>query len=197
MKQTITKWGALLLALALLCTALALPVAAAVPANYATDVVALVNSERAKAGLGALAGNNQALNNAAQKRATEIVTKFAHERPDGSSCFTVLEDYGVSYVTCGENIAYGYSTAAAVMEGWMNSSGHKANILHTSFTHIGVGVVESGGTIYCVQLFTGDGSGSGGSTNTNNTASLSLWDRIYKFFVDVLAWFLRPFVIFD
>lgn len=63
----------------------------------------------------------------------EIDTKFSHVRPDGSSCFTALQQKNVSYYSAGENIAYGQTSPAQVMNSWMNSEGHRANILSSSF----------------------------------------------------------------
>ena len=133
---------------------IAAPVPETIPSTYdeAGQVAELVNRERAKANLPALAYDAK-LCEAAQVRAKEIVSLFAHERPDGSSCFTVLKEKGISYVACGENIAKGSQTPEAVMNGWMNSSGHKANILSTRFTKIGVAMVKVGNTKYWVQLF--------------------------------------------
>lgn len=103
------------------------------------EILRLVNEERAKQGLNALqyyyAGQS-----AADIRATEIDYVFSHTRPDGTSCFTALDEADINYRGAGENIAKGYPTAEDVMNGWMNSSGHKANILNESFTHIIVGV---------------------------------------------------------
>lgn len=121
--------------------------------SYVQEVISLVNEERAKAGLGALAESGN-LAQAANVRAQEIVNSFSHTRPDGSSFSTVLSQNGVSYRGSGENIAYGQRTAAEVMDGWMNSSGHRANILNGNYTNIGVGFYESNGVKYWVQLFT-------------------------------------------
>ena len=124
--------------------------------GYAEQVVALVNSERANAGVGSVSSTS-ALNQAAQKRAEEIVSSFAHSRPDGRSCFTVFEEYGISYGAAGENIAAGQWSPENVMNSWMNSPGHRSNILDSSFAHIGVGVVYIEGSdygYYWVQLFT-------------------------------------------
>ena len=126
--------------------------AAPVVSDEAAQVVSLVNMEREKAGLPALAYDAQ-LCEAAKIRAQEIVSNFAHERPDGSSCFTVLRDLHISYVACGENIAKGSQTPEAVMNGWMNSAGHRANILNAHFTKIGVAMVKVGNTRYWVQCF--------------------------------------------
>lgn len=105
---------------------------------FLAEVIRLVNVERAKEGLAALK-TNDAITQAAQTRADELLQLFDHTRPDGRSCFTALGEAGVSYRAAGENIAMGYPTPAAVVEGWMNSSGHRANILNRSFTTIGVG----------------------------------------------------------
>lgn len=72
-------------------------------------------------------------------RAEELEELFEHTRPDGSSCFTALDQAGINYRAAGENIAMGYRSPEAVVEGWMNSPGHRANILNGDFTHIGVG----------------------------------------------------------
>ncbi|MBQ4275950.1 MAG: hypothetical protein II717_05435 [Lachnospiraceae bacterium] len=121
-------------------------------ASFAAQVVALCNEQRAANGLGPLT-EDAALDSRAQIRAGELITSFSHTRPDGSGCFTVIGD--VSYTTCGENIAAGYQTPQDVVNGWMNSEGHRANILNPAFTKIGVGYCTGGsyGTNW-VQLFT-------------------------------------------
>ena len=124
-------------------------------AEYAEAVVRLVNQERAKAGLDSLSVN-QAAAAAANVRAREIEGAFSHTRPNGSSFGTALKEQGASYRAAGENIAYGQRSAEQVMEGWMNSSGHRANILNAQYTAIGVGVYRSAsGTLHWVQLFIG------------------------------------------
>ena len=120
--------------------------------DYVSQVVALVNQERAKVGLPALTVDSTA-QQAAQLRAEEIVQSFSHTRPDGSSCFTALQEMGGSYRMVGENIAAGYATPQAVMNGWMNSTGHRENILRDGFTAIGVGYTVSDGMAYWVQMF--------------------------------------------
>lgn len=123
--------------------------------GYADAVVKLVNQERAKAGLKSLSVN-QAAAAAANVRAREIEGAFSHTRPNGSSFSTALKEQGASYRAAGENIAYGQRSAEQVMEGWMNSSGHRANILSAQYTAIGVGVYRSAsGTLHWVQLFIG------------------------------------------
>jgi len=121
--------------------------------KFAEEVLRLVNSERAKQGLSSLS-TTQALENAANHRAKEIVQQFSHTRPDGTSCFTVLGDYNVSYMACGENIAYGQRTPEEVMNAWMNSEGHRKNIMSANFGKMGVGVYVNNGVIYWVQMFT-------------------------------------------
>ena len=121
--------------------------------SFAAQVVELVNAQRAQAGLSALRLDTNAAQ-AAQTRAKEIQTSFSHTRPNGSHFSTALKEAGVSYRSCGENIAWGQKTPEEVMEGWMNSSGHRANILNPEYTAIGVGYAQNGaGTGYWTQLF--------------------------------------------
>lgn len=118
----------------------------------AKAVVDMVNEERAKQGLSALTVD-ETLVEAASIRADEIVSSFAHTRPDGQSCFTVLKDLGYSYTGAGENIAKGQTSAERVMAGWMSSPGHYANIMKSTFTKIGVGHVVVNGVHYWAQMF--------------------------------------------
>ena len=120
---------------------------------FADAVVELVNAERAKAGLSPLSVH-EGVAEAANKRAQEIKGTFSHTRPDGSNFSTVLTQAGISYRSVGENIAYGQNSPEAVMQSWMNSSGHRANILNRDFTSIGVGhYQDASGTDYWTQLF--------------------------------------------
>lgn len=122
--------------------------------DFADQVARLVNEERAKAGLSPLIVKRE-VTAAAQTRAREIQTNFSHTRPNGSSFSTALTAAGVSYRSSGENIAYGQTDAAQVMRDWMNSSGHRANILNPDFTTIGVGHDKNAaGVDYWTQLFT-------------------------------------------
>lgn len=121
--------------------------------SFANQVLQLVNQERAKAGLRAYT-TNSSLIAAANKRAQEIKQSFSHTRPNGTSCFTVLPEYNISYNTAGENIAYGQRTPQEVVTGWMNSPGHRANILNGNFGKIGIGVYQSNGVYYWTQEFT-------------------------------------------
>lgn len=121
--------------------------------SYVEQVVALVNKERAKVNLPALTMSKD-LNSAAQTRAVEIKQSFSHTRPNGSSFATVLSENNISYRGAGENIAWGQKTPEEVVNAWMNSSGHRANILNKNYTSIGVGYYLNGTTPYWAQLFT-------------------------------------------
>lgn len=120
--------------------------------SFASQVLKIVNEERTKAGLGKLT-ISESLVAPANKRAQEIKESFSHTRPNGTQWSTVLDEYNVKVQTAGENLAYGYNTPEKVMEAWMNSAGHKANILGANYGHIGIGVYEVNGTVYCTQLF--------------------------------------------
>ena len=117
----------------------------------AGEVLDLVNAERAKNGLSPLVLDPELASNA-NVRAKEIVEQISHTRPNGESCDTAVT---VNWSYIGENIAMGYPTPEAVMNGWMNSDGHRKNILNGDFTKIGIGVCSSGGAMYWVQLFVG------------------------------------------
>lgn len=86
-------------------------------------------------------------------RAVEIVKSFSHTRPDGRDPFTAMKEAGVSYRAAGENIAMGQKTPQQVMEGWMNSDGHRQNILSDNFGRLGVGYYVANGRAYWVQMF--------------------------------------------
>ena len=122
--------------------------------SYTQQVVDLVNAERAKEGLSPLTIDPK-VEKAATVRANEIQSNFDHTRPNGSSFSTALTEQGVNYRGAGENIAWGQRTPQEVVTAWMNSPGHRANIMNKSYTHIGVGNTQnSSGTQYWVQLFT-------------------------------------------
>lgn len=121
--------------------------------SFAEQVVELVNAERAKVNLPALAMTTK-LNEAALVRAKETVQSFSHTRPNGSSFSTVLKENGISFQGAGENIAWGQRTPEQVVLAWMNSEGHRANILNPKYTSIGVGYYLNGATPYWAQLFT-------------------------------------------
>ncbi len=122
--------------------------------TFAQQVVKLVNEERVKAGLSELTIDTN-VEAAALVRAKEIKQSFSHTRPNGTTFSTALQEQGVSYKGAGENIAWGQKSPEAVMQAWMNSDGHRANILNANFTKIGVGYYQDvNGTNYWTQLFT-------------------------------------------
>lgn len=122
--------------------------------TFAQQVVDLVNAERVKAGLMTLTVDEK-IEAAALVRAKETEVSFSHTRPNGTSFSTALTEQGVSYRGSGENIAWGQRTPQEVMTGWMNSDGHRANILNPKFTKIGVGYYQNAaGRNYWTQLFT-------------------------------------------
>jgi uncharacterized protein, YkwD family len=108
--------------------------------EYATQVVTLVNQERAKAGLPALKVTNSTLKLVALDKAKDMYHNnyFDHTSPTYGSPFDMMKKYGITYRAAGENIAKGQRSPQEVMNAWMNSSGHRANILNASFTTIGV-----------------------------------------------------------
>ncbi|MCI8283978.1 MAG: serine protease [Firmicutes bacterium] len=125
--------------------------------GYAAEVTTIVNKERGAKGLKAL-NYNSALGAVAQKKAEDMAKNnyFSHTSPTYGSAFDMLAKDKISYRSAGENIAKGQTSASAVMKAWMNSSGHKANILSSSYSEIGVGcAVSSKGTKYWVQIFKG------------------------------------------
>lgn len=119
--------------------------------NDAFQVLKLVNKEREKKGLSPLIMDEKLLS-VAMRRAAEINVYFSHTRPDGSDCYTVI-DADDLMSACGENIAAGQSSPRDVMNCWMNSSGHKANILNENYNVIGIGCFKAGDCYYWVQAF--------------------------------------------
>ncbi|MEX3747365.1 MULTISPECIES: SafA/ExsA family spore coat assembly protein [Lysinibacillus] len=116
------------------------------------EVVKLVNAERAKAGLPALKEDWE-LSRVAKYKSQDMHDKkyFDHTSPTYGTPFTMMKNFGISYKSAGENIAQGQPSAEEVVKAWMNSSGHRANILNESYTHIGVGYVKDGN--YWTQMF--------------------------------------------
>ncbi|MFG1871844.1 CAP domain-containing protein [Micromonospora arborensis] len=119
----------------------------------AREVVDLVNAERAKAGCNALSINDK-LMTAAQRHSQDQADhqNMSHTGSDGSDSGVRLDRVGYAWRTYGENVAWNQKTPAAVMDAWMNSSGHRANILNCAFTEIGVGIASSNGP-YWTQVF--------------------------------------------
>lgn len=123
--------------------------------SNAEQVLALVNQARAEVGLPGLTLNSTLLS-AAHVRASEIAVSFSHTRPDGRSCFTAWDEAGVTYMAAGENIAAGQTSPEDVMNSWLNSPGHYANITNPNFTELAVGCYYVPGSefgYYWVQCF--------------------------------------------
>lgn len=122
--------------------------------SYEAEVVRLVNEVRAENGLAPLTVNWE-LSRVARYKSQDMKDKgyFSHTSPTYGSPFQMIRNFGLSYRTAGENIARGYATPQAVMDGWMNSPSHKANILKASYKQIGVGYVAQGS--YWTQQFIG------------------------------------------
>lgn len=116
------------------------------------EVYEITNNYRSLVGVSSLTLDSS-LVEAASIRAKELSNSFSHTRPNGSSCFTVLSELGISYGTAGENIAAGYSSSQSVMEGWRSSSGHYQNIISSKFKKIGIGVNIINNQYYWVQIF--------------------------------------------
>ena len=122
--------------------------------GYEREVVRLVNVERTKRGLSQLTYDWE-LSRVARIKSQDMHDNryFSHTSPTYGSPFDMMKSFGIKYGSAGENIARGQATPAAVVNAWMNSSGHRANILNSSFTHIGVGYVADGK--YWTQMFVG------------------------------------------
>lgn len=122
--------------------------------SYGEEILQLVNKERTSRGLKALVLSADISKVAVEKsKDMAIYDYFAHESPNYGSPFDMMHKFGITYRAAGENIAMGYRTPADVMEGWMNSPGHKANILNKNFNKMGIGMYN-GKTIYWTQQFT-------------------------------------------
>lgn len=120
-----------------------------------SEVVRLVNVERAKAGLPALKENWQ-LSRIARYKSQDMINKnyFSHYSPTYGSPFDMIESFGIKFSAAGENIAMGQRTPQEVMNAWMNSPGHRSNILSPSYTEIGVGLAkDKSGRCYWTQMF--------------------------------------------
>lgn len=122
--------------------------------SYEKEVIRLVNVVRAQNGLKPLKENWE-LSRVARYKSQDMADNkyFSHTSPTYGSPFQMMRDFGLSYRSAGENIAYGQRTPQEVVNAWMNSSGHRANILNSSYTQIGVGYVADGR--YWTQMFIG------------------------------------------
>ena len=123
-------------------------------ASFEAEVVRLVNDIRRQNGLKPLTENWE-LSRVARYKSQDMRDQgyFSHTSPTYGTPFQMIKAFGLSFRTAGENIAKGYATSQAVVNGWMNSSGHRANILNASYTQIGVGYVAQGH--YWTQMFIG------------------------------------------
>lgn len=122
--------------------------------SFESEVVRLVNAIRRESGLGELSLNWE-LSRVARYKSQDMADNFyfSHTSPIYGSPFQMIQAFGLTYRTAGENIAYGYPTPQAVVNSWMNSEGHRKNILNPSFTQIGVGYVSQGN--HWTQMFIG------------------------------------------
>lgn len=131
------------------------PAAPSTKTELIDEIFKLVNEERTKAGLEELHYNFE-LQNAADIRARECAEQFSHTRPDGTSCFTVVDE--IDYNVVGENLIKAdnpIATAQALVNSWMNSEGHRVNILNPDFTETAIGVYINDGVTYSAQIFMG------------------------------------------
>ena len=119
----------------------------------ADAVLLMLNKARKETGLGELTMDTGNMMTAAKIRAKEITVHWAHERPDKDRWDTVFDEEGVKYNARGENLADGHRSAEEVFKAWMDSPGHKANIMEPRFTHISIVCLEHEGHFYWVQLF--------------------------------------------
>ncbi|MHB1314095.1 MAG: SafA/ExsA family spore coat assembly protein [Christensenellales bacterium] len=123
--------------------------------TFEKEVIRLTNIERTNRGIPALSTNWQ-LSRVARYKSQDMIDKnyFSHTSPTYGSPFTMMQSFGLRFSAAAENIAYGQRTAQEVVTAWMNSPGHRANILSRSFTQIGVGAAKkSNGTMYWTQMF--------------------------------------------
>ena len=122
--------------------------------SFEQEVIRLVNEQRVQNGLNPLTENWE-LSRVARYKSQDMVDNryFSHTSPTYGSPFQMIRNFGISFRSVGENIAYGQRTPQAVVTAWMNSSGHRANILNSSYTQIGVGYVADGN--YWTQMFIG------------------------------------------
>ena len=123
-----------------------------------TEMLELVNKERAKAGASPLTLNNTLIN-IANIRAKEIAQQFSHIRPNGKECYTVLSEKGIDYSWCGENIAAGASSVKSAFSNLKKSQGHYSNIIDSNYTHMGLGFFYDENSYYkyyWVQVFYGE-----------------------------------------
>ena len=155
--RTLRMLCVLFAAVILICAVLSPQANAASSAsNYENAVLYWTNVERSRHGLSKLK-TTDALCSASGVRAKELYNKFSHTRPNGNKWTTALSAKGVKYRSAAENIARGYTSPCSVVKAWMDSDGHRDNILSSKYSYLGVGLhyTESGKKYYWDQLFTG------------------------------------------
>lgn len=126
--------------------------------EIAREMLAQVNQKRRQAGLSELK-LSQELTKVADIKAKDMRDNgyFSHTSPTYGSPFDMMKEFGINYTTAGENIAKGQKSVETVMADWMNSEGHRANILNKNFTHLGVGYcTDASGNTYWIQMFIGE-----------------------------------------
>lgn len=120
--------------------------------SFKAEVIRRANIERQKNKIAGLQEMG-ALHPMADTRAREASVLFKHTRPDGTRCFTIFAENSLKYRAAGENLAYGFRTPEALVAAWMNSEGHRRNILDPDFKFVGIGYyVNEKGTLYCSML---------------------------------------------
>jgi hypothetical protein len=139
-------------------------------ADKSSDVLDLVNSERKAAGLKSVKLNDD-LNRVAELRAAEIVERWSHTRPNGEEWKTAFAEEGVSASYRGENLAKGQYSAEKVVDDWMDSEGHRSNILNKKFTKMGVASVVIDGVTYWVQVFANEVKTTKKTSTKSSTAA--------------------------
>jgi len=124
-------------------------------AGFELEVLRLTNAEREKAGLKPCAGDDTNLNRSARAKSEDMAANnyFSHDSPTYGDPFAMMRNFGVQYQSAGENIAKGQPTPGEVVQAWMNSPGHRENILNGSYTHLGVGYVANNGQPCWTQQF--------------------------------------------
>ena len=124
---------------------------------YQQETLNIVNKERTSRGLSSLKFNTE-LSKVATTKSQDMIDRgyFDHNSPTYGSPFDMMKKFGITYKSAGENIAMGQKTPQEVMTAWMNSDGHRKNILNSSFTEIGIGIAkDKNGRLYWTQMFIG------------------------------------------
>ena len=149
--------------------------------DYAYQVLTLVNNERKAQGLSTLKMDRSLLESA-MVRAAELTIFFSHNRPDGTLCFSANGKMNA------ENIALGQRSPSAVMNSWMNSAGHRGNILTGYYSSIGIGCFEIDGTLFWVQCF---GSGSAETVSQPANSAVNQTVNVRNIDIDGSTFFIQ------